>query len=49
MKKAGTYNGPIDGVYDDEVKKAVQTFQKTRNLNADGVAGASTMDEMGLY
>lgn len=49
LRQAGTYKGPIDGIYDDDVKKAVQAYQKTRNINADGIAGASTMDAMGLY
>ena len=49
LKKAGNYNGPIDGLYDEDVKKAVLTYQKSKNLSADGVAGATTMDEMGLY
>ncbi|MEQ1754047.1 MAG: peptidoglycan-binding protein [Micropepsaceae bacterium] len=49
LKKAGTYKGPIDGVYDDDVRNAVQAYQKSKNMQADGVAGASTMDSMGLY
>lgn len=49
LRQAGTYKGPIDGIYDDDVKKAVLAFQKARNINADGVAGATTMDAMGLY
>jgi hypothetical protein len=49
LRQAGSYKGPIDGVYDDDVKKAVQAYQKTKNINADGIAGASTMDAMGLY
>jgi peptidoglycan hydrolase-like protein with peptidoglycan-binding domain len=49
LRQAGSYKGPIDGIYDDDVKKAVQAYQKTRNINADGIAGATTMDAMGLY
>lgn len=49
LKKAGTYNGPIDGLYDEDVTKAVQAYQKSKNMSADGVAGAATMNEMGLY
>lgn len=49
LRQAGTYKGPVDGIYDDDVKKAVLAYQKARNINADGVAGAATMDAMGLY
>jgi Ca-activated chloride channel homolog len=49
LKKAGSYKGPIDGIYNADVAQAVKSFQKSKNLAADGVAGASTMDEMGLY
>jgi murein L,D-transpeptidase YcbB/YkuD len=31
------------------VKTAVETYQRSKNLNADGVAGAATMDAMGAY
>lgn len=49
LKKAGAYKGPIDGLYDNDVKQAVQAYQKSKNMAADGVAGATTMDSMGLY
>ena len=34
---------------DDDVKEAVETYQKSKSISADGVAGAATMDSMGLY
>lgn len=49
LKQSGHYKGPVDGKYDDEVKKAVEAYQKSNNLEADGVAGAATMDRMGVY
>jgi peptidoglycan hydrolase-like protein with peptidoglycan-binding domain len=49
LKQAGAYKGPIDGVYDQDVKEAVETYQKSKNIASDGVAGAATMDSMGLY
>lgn len=49
LKQSGAYKGPIDGVYDDDVKEAVETYQKSKSISADGVAGAATMDSMGLY
>lgn len=49
LRKAGTYKGPIDGIYDDDVRKAVEAYQKANSLGIDGIAGAGTMDSLGLY
>jgi Ca-activated chloride channel family protein len=49
LKQSGHYKGPIDGKYDDDVKKAVEAYQRSNNMEADGVAGAATLDRMGAY
>lgn len=49
LKKEGFYKGPIDGKYDDDVKAAVEAYQRAHNTTADGVAGAATMDALGMY
>lgn len=49
LKDAGVYKGAIDGKYDADVKQAVEAYQRSKNLNSDGVAGAATMDAMGAY
>jgi Ca-activated chloride channel homolog len=49
LKKSGHYKGAIDGKYDNDVKEAVEAYQKSNNMQADGVAGAATMDRMGVY
>ena len=49
LKKQGSYKGPIDGVYDADVKQAVEAYQRSNKMEADGVAGAATMDKMGAY
>lgn len=49
LKQSGHYKGPIDGKYDADVKTAVEAYQKANNMEADGVAGAATMDKMGAY
>ncbi len=49
LKQAGVYKGPIDGKYDADVKTAVEAYQRSNNMPADGVAGAATMDRMGAY
>ena len=37
-----------DGIFGEGTKKAVQEFQKTNGLVADGIVGSSTWDTMGL-
>jgi Ca-activated chloride channel homolog len=49
LKQSGHYKGAIDGRYDADVKKAVEAYQRANNMEADGVAGAATMDRMGAY
>jgi Ca-activated chloride channel homolog len=49
LKQSGHYKGPIDGKYDADVKKAVESYQKAKSIPADGVAGAATLNEMGAY
>ncbi|MBI1212351.1 MAG: VWA domain-containing protein [Alphaproteobacteria bacterium] len=49
LQRAGFYKGPIDGKYDDDVKTAVEAYQRSQHATADGVAGAATMDALGLY
>jgi peptidoglycan hydrolase-like protein with peptidoglycan-binding domain len=49
LRTAGTYTGPIDGIYDEDVAEAVKAYQKANSIKADGIAGATTMDRMGLY
>jgi len=49
LRKSGHYTGPVDGNYDDDVTKAVRAYQKANNIGVDGVAGAGTMDKLGLY
>jgi Ca-activated chloride channel family protein len=47
--KSGYYKGPIDGVFSASVTEAVKAFQKSENIGPDGIAGPSTMKELGLY
>ena len=49
LKKSGHYKGAVDGLYDADVKTAVEAYQKSNKMSVDGVAGAETMDAMGLY
>ncbi|HAH08530.1 MAG TPA: hypothetical protein DCL48_00355, partial [Alphaproteobacteria bacterium] len=50
LKQAGHYQGKIDGVFDADVKTAVESYQRAQKTNqSDGVAGAETMDKLGIY
>ncbi len=40
---SNVYSGPIDGYYSEETANAVKAFQKKRGMNADGIAGPSTI------
>lgn len=44
----GYYDGKIDGIYGLETENAVKKFQKKHSLTPDGVAGAATLEKLGL-
>ncbi len=49
LKKAGYYDGIIDGKIGPKTKDAVKQFQKDHGLTADGVIGKKTWSEMKTY
>ena len=46
LKKAGFYKGDIDGKSGPQTKKSVKAFQMSKGLNADGVIGVKTWEEI---
>ena len=48
LHTAGVYDGPMDGVFSDEVGAAIKEFQKQRGLTVDGMAGPKTQRELKL-
>lgn len=46
LKELGYYSGVIDGVYRAAVAEAVQSFQTSRRLPADGIVGPDTWCEL---
>lgn len=46
LKLKGCYLAPIDGKYGDSTVAAVQKYQKSVGLNADGVAGNGTIKKL---
>lgn len=49
LKNAGSYTGKVDGKSGPLTKKAVESFQKTNNLKADGKVGPKTWDALSKY
>lgn len=48
LKRWGYYNGNVDGVYGSDTLEAVKKFQKKNGLTADGIAGKSTLEALGI-
>jgi outer membrane murein-binding lipoprotein Lpp len=44
LKKAGYYDGKIDGIKGTQTKKAIRDFQRSNGLRADGVVGPKTWE-----
>ena len=49
LKKAGFYNGAIDGKMGPKTKEAIKEFQKEYGLKADGVVGTKTRSRLGDF
>jgi len=49
LKRAGLYNGNIDGIFGGQTQNAVITFQRTSGLIADGVVGSGTWNALLPY
>lgn len=46
LKQKGFYRGSVNGVFDQQTRKAVMAFQKSKNLPVDGIVGPQTMAAM---
>jgi len=49
LRRAGFYDGPIDGKVGPRTKKAIKAFQKARGLKADGKVGPKTWKALKRY
>ena len=49
LKQAGFYSGSVDGKTGPLTEKAVEDFQKTKGLKADGKVGPMTWAELAKY
>ena len=48
LKQLGYYNGPLDGIYEDDMKKAVHQFQRGTGLKAQNTIDRQTWLNMGF-
>ena len=48
LKQLGYYNGPLDGIYEDDLKKAVHKFQRDTGLKAQNTIDRQTWLNMGF-
>ncbi len=48
LKQWGYYDGPVDGIYGAKTVEAVKKFQRKNGLTADGIAGKSTYQALGM-
>lgn len=46
LKLMNFYTGPINGQFDESTTAAVAKFQKAANLNADGIVGVETWNQL---
>jgi D-alanyl-D-alanine carboxypeptidase (penicillin-binding protein 5/6) len=49
LKKAGFYQGTIDGKFGKGTQRAISKFQKANKLKSDGIIGASTYKALEKY
>ncbi len=49
LKRWGYYDGNVDGIYGSQTLAAVKKFQQKNGLTVDGIAGAKTLQAMGIY
>lgn len=48
LKSWGYYSGSVDGIFGSGTKSAVQYFQRTNGLSADGIVGSATAAALGM-
>ncbi|MGE4357974.1 MAG: peptidoglycan-binding protein [Candidatus Omnitrophota bacterium] len=49
LRRAGFYEGPVDGKLGPKTKEAIKNFQRSRGLKVDGIVGKATWRELAKY
>lgn len=49
LKNAGFYQGALDGRIGSQTREGIKEFQRTHGLNADGVVGRKTWEQLAPY
>ncbi len=49
LKKAGVYQGPVDGKLGAQTKKAIKEFQRSQGITPDGIIGKKTWSALSKY
>lgn len=48
LKNLGLYTGEVDGIFGLQTKNAVKSFQQSKGLAVDGIAGKMTLAALGI-
>ncbi len=48
LQEQGFYTGKIDGIYGKNTENAVIKYQQSKKLKIDGIAGAETLNSLGI-
>lgn len=46
LSEEGFYDGKVQGIFDKSTRQAVQSFQRSCQLNPDGIVGAQTIERL---
>lgn len=49
LGQLGVYDGPVDGLYSDRTRAAVEAFQQQNGLGVDGLVGPETWGQIALH
>lgn len=49
LTREGFYNGPVDGLFSENLVNALKDYQKASGIKVDGVAGPKTLNMLGIF
>lgn len=48
LKRYGLYDGPVDGVFNQDTRNALSHFQTVKNIDATGMMTTPTLNALGI-